>query len=236
MAQATFFAAAVGALFLALAPGAKAQQANPTGASDAPKSVPATTRAAQSNLAQPPQLALTDVDALEPNQPVSLGDLARAVRANKKSEAKAVKIVDNDEIPSVGDRSGDSRTDRAASKAKVVLMDFWATWCGPCRESLPDLKRLMRSIGSDKLEVISVSEDTDERAWSDFTSSNGMNWQQQRDASHRLMQRYGVSALPTYVLLGDNGAVLQRYEGEDTQNSLVDRIGPDIQRALAASR
>lgn len=100
MARATFFAAAVGALCLALAPGAKAQQANPTSASDAPKSVPATTKAAQSNLAEPPQLALTYCRALAPNQPVSLRDSARAVGVNNKSEANVVKVVDNDEIPS----------------------------------------------------------------------------------------------------------------------------------------
>lgn len=243
MARTTFFAAVAGALILTIALGANAQQANPAAAPAVPKSAPSTINAAQANSTQPQsqQFAQAGDYTQQPAQPVSLGDLARSIRANKKSEVKAVRIVDNDEIPSVGDKGGDSSpsggvASGAAWKGKVVLMDFWATWCGPCRDSLPDLKQLVSSMGSDKLEVISVSEDTNERAWHDFTSANAMNWEQQRDTTHRLMQQYGVNALPTYVLLGDNGAVLQRYVGEDTQNSLADRIGPDIQKALASSR
>jgi len=246
MARTTFIAAAAGGLVLAIALSANAQQANPAAAPAAPKNTTSTINAARENSTQPPQpqsqqFAQAGDYTQPPAQPVSLGDLARSIRANKKSEVKAVRIVDNDEIPSVGDKGGDSSpsggvASGAASKGKVVLMDFWATWCGPCRDSLPDLKQLVNSMGSNKLEVISVSEDTNERAWHDFTSANAMNWEQQRDTTHRLMQQYGVSALPTYVLLGDNGAVLQRYVGEDTQNSLADRIGPDIQKALASNR
>jgi thiol-disulfide isomerase/thioredoxin len=171
-------------------------------------------------------------------QTMSLGDLARMVRAQRKSSVKAVKVVDNDDIPSAGGGAGEKAPDVAIAtgpgqssslsqmKGKVVLMDFWATWCGPCRESLPDLKRLIATYGSYRLEVVSVSEDEDESAWRSFTARNQMNWTQQ----------FGADALPTYVLIGDNGVILQRYVGEDTDDPLVDRIGPDIRRALGASR
>jgi thiol-disulfide isomerase/thioredoxin len=181
-------------------------------------------------------------------QTMSLGDLARMVRAQRKSSVKAVKVVDNDDIPSAGGDAGQKAPDVAIAtgpgqssslsqmKGKVVLMDFWATWCGPCRESLPDLKRLVATYGSDRLEVVSVSEDEDARAWTDFTARNQMNWTQQRDEGHRMMQQFGADALPTYVLIGDNGVILQKYVGEDTDYPLVERIGPDIRRALGASR
>jgi thiol-disulfide isomerase/thioredoxin len=242
MKRKPFLAGAAGALMLAFCVGAPRQA---TAQQSAPPT-PAPGQAASQAAAQPGQT--TPPATADSGQPMSLGDLARMVRAQKKSSVKAVKVVDNDDILSAGGGAGEKAPDVAIAtgpgqssslgqmKGKVVLMDFWATWCGPCRESLPDLKRLIATYGSDRLEVVSVSEDEDESAWRNFTARNQMNWTQQRDAGHRMMQQFGADALPTYVLIGDNGVILQKYVGEDTDFPLVDRIGPDIRRALGASR
>jgi thiol-disulfide isomerase/thioredoxin len=175
----------------------------------------------------------------EPEQPMSLGDLARLVRAKKSGQAKAVKIFDDDNMPRAphrGDRApefGGSLGSTSHSQANVVLLDFWATWCGYCRDALPDLKRLRAAYGSDQLEVISVSEDEDENDWREFVTANQMTWEQRWDASHELARKYGASALPTYVLIGRDGTILQQWVGDDPGQPLVDRIGPDLQRALA---
>ena len=80
--------------------------------------------------------------------------------------------------------------------------------------------------------MVSVSEDEDEAGWRSFVDANGMNWEQRLDAGHELMRKYGASALPTYVLIGKDGTILQQWVGEDPNQSLVDRLGPDVQRAL----
>jgi thiol-disulfide isomerase/thioredoxin len=119
-------------------------------------------------------------------------------------------------------------------RGKVVLLDFWASWCGPCRNALPNIKRLQAVYGGADFVLVSVSEDNDESAWRAFVSSHGMTWAQRLDSDGSLQQRYGVNALPTYVLLGRDGSVVQKIVGEAPAESIVERIGPDLKASLAA--
>jgi thiol-disulfide isomerase/thioredoxin len=166
-------------------------------------------------------------------QAPSLGDLARLARAKKKDEPKASKVIDDENMPRGGIYIGGSAPDSTGTARpgqKLMLLDFWASWCGPCRESLPDLKQLQASFG-DQLQVISISEDENENAWKDFVAQNQMSWEQRFDSGGESARRYNAYALPTYILTDANGTVIRRYEGEDPQRSLVERIGPDIRKA-----
>jgi thiol-disulfide isomerase/thioredoxin len=169
------------------------------------------------------------------NQPTSLGDLARLARAKKKDEPKAAKVIDDENMPRggipIGGSAPGSSSSSSKSGEKLVLLDFWASWCGPCRESLPDLKRFQSAFSSDQVQVVSISEDRDENTWNSFVSQNQMTWEQRFDNNGESARRYGVQGFPTYILMDSNGTILQRYEGEDPQQSLVERIGPDVKRA-----
>lgn len=169
------------------------------------------------------------------NQPTSLGDLARLARAKRKDEPKAAKVIDDENMPRGGIPIGGSAPNSSSSSSrtgeKLVLLDFWASWCGPCRKSLPDLKRFQSAFSSDQVEVVSISEDRDENTWNSFVAQNQMNWEQRYDSNGESARRYGVHGFPTYILMDSNGTILQRYEGEDPSQSLVERIGPDVKKA-----
>jgi thiol-disulfide isomerase/thioredoxin len=169
------------------------------------------------------------------NQPTSLGDLARLARAKKKDEPRAAKVIDDENMPRggipIGGSAPGSSSSSSKSGEKLVLLDFWASWCGPCRESLPDLKRFQSAFSSDQVQVVSISEDRDENTWNSFVSQNQMNWEQQFDGKGESARRYGVQGFPTYILMDGNGTILRRYEGEDPSQSLIERIGPDVKKA-----
>jgi thiol-disulfide isomerase/thioredoxin len=201
---------------------------------------------------QPPQ---QPADSTE--QPMSVADMARAARAKKQPDAKPTakftKLLDDDNMPrgvyaeevhpSKSGASGapsqaasSSGDPLAEYRGKVVLLDFWASWCGPCRRSLPSIKRLRAVYGSADFVLISVSEDDDESDWRSFVSNNRMTWTQRWDSDSTLLSKFGVNALPTYVLIGRDGAVVQTFVGEAPAESIVERIGPDLKASLAVKR
>ncbi len=168
--------------------------------------------------------------------PISLGEVARLARAKKTSQAKSVKIFNDDNMPhaplSSGEKAPGLDAQSSSGGGKVTLLDFWATWCGPCRHALPGLKQLQAAYGADKVEVISISEDEDENTWQSFVAQNQMNWTQRRDSDHQMMRQYGASALPTYVLIGKDGNVVQQYVGDDPGEPILERMEPDLKRTL----
>lgn len=98
-------------------------------------------------------------------------------------------------------------------RSKVVLLNFWATWCGPCRAEIPDLVEL-QSKYKDQLQVIGlVVDDDDEDAIKKFVAQFGINYPVAL-ANDTVRQQYGgIAALPTSFLLDAEGRVLQKHEG-----------------------
>ncbi len=97
---------------------------------------------------------------------------------------------------------------------RVVLVDFWATWCGPCNRELPHIKRIAQEFAGQPFVLISVSWDSDAGKWSDFVAKNGMTWNQYRDADHALSTAYGVNAIPHYFTIDSDGVLQAEQIGE----------------------
>jgi thiol-disulfide isomerase/thioredoxin len=116
---------------------------------------------------------------------------------------------------------------------RVVLIDFWATWCGPCNEELPHMKKIAKEFAGQPLVIISVSWDSDETKWKNFINKNEMTWMQYRDADHRLSNIFGVQAIPHYFTIDSDGVLTAEMlgEGSDVEGKLKKLVA----RAKAAS-
>lgn len=93
-------------------------------------------------------------------------------------------------------------------RGKVVLLDFWGTWCPPCVESVPELRNLYKRYSKEgTFMIIGISSDSDEEEWREFTVKNKMVWPQYRDKDRRIQRAFGIHAFPTYILIDHEGIV-----------------------------
>jgi len=99
---------------------------------------------------------------------------------------------------------------------KVVLLDFWATWCGPCREALPHMREIAKKFQGQPLVVLSISLDTDEQKWKDFIAKNEMTWLQYRDDgfSGPISKDFGVNAIPHTFTIDADGVLQDEHIGD----------------------
>ena len=101
----------------------------------------------------------------------------------------------------------------AESKGKVVLVNFWATWCGPCRAEVPDLVELQNKY-KDRLQILGlVVDDDDSDAIKKFAARFGINYPVALATNEIRLQYGGIPALPTSFVLDSEGRVVQKHEG-----------------------
>lgn len=143
--------------------------------------------------------------AREPNSPHA--DDARELIANPLRGRKAM-------MPDFGlvTLAGEYLTPEDL-EGKVVLFDFWATWCAPCVASIPELRTLARRWADEPFVLISVSADQDEKTVRDFVESHEMPWTVIWDKRSEFSRRCHVSGLPSYMLVDASGEILYLISG-----------------------
>jgi thiol-disulfide isomerase/thioredoxin len=110
-------------------------------------------------------------------------------------------------------------------KGKVVLIDFWASWCGPCRQENPNVVRLFKKYQSKGFTVFSVSLDEDINAWKNAIQKDGLIWQNHvsdlKGWETPLISTYGFDAIPFTVLINKEGKVIgTNLRGEQLEQKL----------------
>jgi len=98
-------------------------------------------------------------------------------------------------------------------QGKVVLLDFWGTWCGPCRASLPGIKKLAAKMDPNKFVLVSIDEGDSEDDWSAFIAKNAMAWPQIYDEGSAIEDAFGVNSYPSYLVLDRDGIVKAKLTG-----------------------
>lgn len=110
-------------------------------------------------------------------------------------------------------------------RGKVVLIDFWASWCGPCRRENPNVVKVYKEYKEKGFEILSVSLDKDKNRWLQAIEQDGMDWKHVSDLkywSNEVAKMYNVSSIPHTILLDQEGKILAR-----------NLRGPALQQKLA---
>jgi thiol-disulfide isomerase/thioredoxin len=116
---------------------------------------------------------------------------------------------------------------------KVVLIDFWATWCVPCREALPHIQSIAKKFDGQPFVVLSVSLDDDDAKWKAFVEKNGMNWLQYRDGGFNgtISKQFNVTAIPATFTIDADGVLEDQHVGDANIEGKLKKL-----IAIAASR
>jgi len=104
-----------------------------------------------------------------------------------------------------------SQVDIANLRGKVVLVDFWATWCGPCRAEIPEVVDTYKKLHDKGFEVIGISLDQDRDKMVNFAAQNGMTWPQYFDGrgwNNSISSSFGIHSIPTMWLVNKSGYVV----------------------------
>jgi len=121
----------------------------------------------------------------------------------------------------------------SSQHGKVVILTFWASWCGPCKRELPILENAQRAVGKDKLVVFAVSHRDTEAALTAIKKL-AANWQinVMKDRNEHVASLYSVSKIPHLFMIGRDGRVVANHLGYGDRT--IDELVADINRALAA--
>ena len=126
-------------------------------------------------------------------------------------------VGENDEAPALTLQSLDGESfdlEAIVEENRVVMVNFWATWCGPCKIEMPQLQNLYERYGTRGLEILAITQENRETV-EEFLSTRSYSFPILLDPEGRVSDLYGVSALPTTFLVGRNGKITRTQTGVD---------------------
>lgn len=117
---------------------------------------------------------------------------------------------------------------------KVVLLDFWASWCGPCKESFPWMNRIYKKYKSQGLEIIAVNLDAEKNLATEFLDENPAAFRIFYDPKGKLAQRYQIPAMPTSILFSRGRKKKIEHHGFDREKT--DQLESEMKKFLQEER
>jgi thiol-disulfide isomerase/thioredoxin len=123
-------------------------------------------------------------------------------------------------------------------KGKVVYLDFWASWCPPCRKSFPWMNSMQEKYKSQGLEIIAVNLDANKKDALKFLSTNSAIFTVAFDSEGKTPRKYGVKGMPTSYLIDRDGKIVLQHMGFDDEDraSLEQKIQELLHLTVAVSQ
>ena len=110
---------------------------------------------------------------------------------------------------------------------RYVVLDFWATWCGPCVQSIPTLKEVYAKYHDKGLEIIGISQDTKAKEWKSFVAENEMTWINVLSGRGKVLRDYRVQFIPTVFLIDCQTGEILVHEGHPDLDAILSELLPD---------
>ena len=107
-------------------------------------------------------------------------------------------------------------------KGKILVLNFWATWCGPCVDEVPSLDQFAKTFQGKGVEVLAISVDDDDKAYNDFLKAHPVSMHLARDRDKRTSINYGTFKYPETYIIDRNGVMRRKFIGA------VDWTDPEI--------
>jgi len=122
--------------------------------------------------------------------------------------------------------TNDQEVDLQDMKGKVVLVDFWATWCGPCVREIPNVRATYEKLHAKGFEIVGISFDSDRKKLDDFVAKEKMPWVQYFDGKgwgNEIGKKYGINSIPAMWLVDKKG-VLRELNARDDLEAKVEKL------------
>ena len=162
---------------------------------------------------------LKELLALADSSFIKMPEIAELIQALNNE------VSSMDEITLVDISGKEVKLSDYIGKGKYVLVDFWATWCGPCMQEVPNLKKVYEQYKNKGFEIVGISLDHEQNVWKKVIGEKGMSWTHLYDIDKKAATFYSVSSIPFTILFDKEGNIIDaNLRGSKLEEKLKELI------------